>query len=61
MLVDADAVSYIGRRIGGVVMCIGLPPAEENVQLGASPLVFAGLKLTITGSIVGTMQDTADL
>ena len=40
-------------------MCIGLPPNEANVVLGANPVVFAGLKLTITGSIVGTMQDTA--
>ena len=54
-----DCVSYIGRRIGGKIVCIGLPPKEENLTLGASPLIFAGLKLTITGSIVGTMQDTA--
>ncbi|KAK3719146.1 hypothetical protein LTR37_004710 [Vermiconidia calcicola] len=57
-----DAVSYmsyIGGRIGGKITCIGLPPKDANVELGASPLIFAGLKLTITGSIVGTMQDTA--
>ena len=40
-------------------MCIGLPPNDADCILGASPVVFAGLKLTITGSIVGTMQDTA--
>lgn len=54
-----DAVSYIGGRIGGKIICIGLPPKDADVELGASPLIFAGLKLTITGSIVGTMQDTA--
>lgn len=38
-------------------MCIGLPPDNANVVLGAPPMVYAGLKLTITGSLVGTMQD----
>ena len=52
-------MDYIGGRIGGVIMCIGLPPADVDCIVGASPLVYAGLKLTITGSIVGTMQDTA--
>ena len=40
-------------------MCIGLPPKEENLTINISPLNFAGLKLTVTGSIVGTMQDAA--
>ena len=40
-------------------MCIGLPPKEENLTINVSPLIFAGLKLTVTGSIVGTMQDAA--
>jgi alcohol dehydrogenase, propanol-preferring len=56
----ADAVSYIGGRIGGVIMCIGLPPTQANVVLGTSPLMFAALKLTITGSIVGDMQDAVE-
>ena len=56
---STDSVAYIGGRIGSVIMCIGLPPNDANCVLGASPVVFAGLKLTITGSIVGTMQDTA--
>jgi alcohol dehydrogenase, propanol-preferring len=38
-------------------MCIGLPPADANVVLGTSPLMYAALKLTVTGSIVGDMQD----
>lgn len=57
--IDIDSIAYVGGRIGGVIMCIGLPPNDANCVLSASPVVFAGLKLTITGSIVGTMQDTA--
>ena len=41
-------------------MCIGLPPVTENVVVGANPLVFAALKLTVTGSIVGDMQNAAE-
>lgn len=40
-------------------MCIGLPPDSANVSLGAAPYQYASLKLNITGSLVGTMQDTA--
>ena len=40
-------------------MCIGLPPKEASCTIGANPAIFALKKLTITGSIVGTMQDTA--
>ncbi len=58
-LTFADAVSYIGGRIGATIMCIGLPPADADVMLGTSPLMYAALKLTITGSIVGDMQDAA--
>ena len=41
-------------------MCIGLPPATENLVVGTNPLVYAALKLTITGSLVGDMQDAAE-
>ncbi|USW50646.1 Putative alcohol dehydrogenase, zinc-type, GroES-like superfamily, NAD(P)-binding domain superfamily [Septoria linicola] len=54
-----DAVGYIGDRVGGKIMCIGLPPAEANVIAGAPPMLMALKKMTITGAIVGTMQDTA--
>jgi D-arabinose 1-dehydrogenase-like Zn-dependent alcohol dehydrogenase len=40
-------------------MCIGLPPTDANVVLGTSPILLAVLKLTLTGSIVGDMQDAA--
>ena len=56
---SADAVEYIGDRVGGKIVCIGLPPAEQNVIAGAPPMLYALKKMTITGAIVGTMQDTA--
>jgi propanol-preferring alcohol dehydrogenase len=52
-----NAVDLIGDRVGGTVMCIGLPPAG-TVTLGADPYRFAVRNLIIKGSLVGTMQDT---
>lgn len=40
-------------------MCIGLPPNDKNVIIGDSPTHMAMKKISITGTIVGTMQDTA--
>lgn len=40
-------------------MCIGLPPNDANVVLGAPPALLCFLKLNLTGSIVGSMQDAA--
>lgn len=40
-------------------MCIGISPTEENCIVGAAPYSIIGLDLTIKGSMVGTMQDTA--
>ncbi|PQE27680.1 Polyketide synthase enoylreductase protein [Rutstroemia sp. NJR-2017a BBW] len=53
-----DAISLIGDRIGGVIVCVGLPP-KEHVNLGADPSHFAFKNLHIMGSLVGTMGDTA--
>jgi propanol-preferring alcohol dehydrogenase len=39
-------------------MAIALPPANE-ITLGTDPNFFAFKNLTITGTLVGTMQDTA--
>jgi propanol-preferring alcohol dehydrogenase len=44
-----DAVSLIGDRIGGVVSCIGLPPKESGIILGASPNQFVMKNLSIKG------------
>lgn len=53
-----DAISYIGERVSGTVICVALPP-KGYMTLGAEPSQFAFKNLTITGSLVGTMQDTA--
>ncbi|KAF7196784.1 alcohol dehydrogenase [Pseudocercospora fuligena] len=54
-----DAVSFCGDRVGAIIMCIGLPPADQNVIMGAPPAWLALKKMRIQGSIVGTMEDTA--
>jgi len=53
-----NAISYIGDRIGGVIMCVGLPP-KDTVTIGADPSLFVFRNLKVIGSLVGTMQDTA--
>ncbi|KAJ5583139.1 Polyketide synthase enoylreductase [Penicillium sp. DV-2018c] len=52
------AVSFIGQRIGSVVMCIGLP-AAGSMTLGADPCEFCFKNLTIKGTLVGSRRDTA--
>lgn len=39
-------------------MCIALPPAGE-ILLGTDPNLFVFKNLSIIGTLVGTMQDTA--
>ncbi|KAK5123143.1 hypothetical protein LTR85_003341 [Meristemomyces frigidus] len=53
-----DSISFIGDRIGGKIMCIALPPAGA-VTLGTDPNLFVFKNLSIIGTLVGTMQDTA--
>lgn len=53
-----DSVGYIGDRISGVIVCVGLPP-KDTVIMGADPSFFAFRNLKVIGSLVGTMQDTA--
>lgn len=52
------AVSYVGDRVGAVVMCIGLP-AKGSTLLGADPCDFCFKNLTIKGTLVGSRRDTA--
>jgi len=52
------AISLTGSRVGAKVMCIGLPTAG-TVTLGADPSLFAFRNLTIKGTLVGSMRDTA--
>ncbi|PPJ52347.1 hypothetical protein CBER1_09843 [Cercospora berteroae] len=54
-----DSLSYLGARVGGKVVCIGLPPAEAQVIIGTSPTQFIMFKQSVTGAVVGTMQDTS--
>jgi propanol-preferring alcohol dehydrogenase len=53
-----DVFNFTGARKGAKIMCIALPPAG-TVNLGAEPSTFIFNNLSIVGSLVGTMQDTA--
>lgn len=53
-----SAVSFVGDRVGAVVMCIGLP-AKGSTMLGADPCDFCFKNLTIKGTLVGSRRDTA--
>ncbi|KAH7127337.1 chaperonin 10-like protein [Dactylonectria macrodidyma] len=46
-------------RIGGVVMCIGIPP-PGTADAGGDPLVLIGKNLKLTGVLVGTRNDVVD-
>ncbi|KAE8383835.1 glycosyl hydrolase family 76-domain-containing protein [Aspergillus bertholletiae] len=52
------AISYVGNRIGAVVMCIGLGPAGA-MTIGEDPNAFIFKNLTVKGTLVGSRQDTA--
>ena len=51
-------MKFIGMRKGGKIMCIALPPKGE-VQIGDEPSNFIFRNLSVIGTLVGTMQDTA--
>lgn len=53
-----DAFSFLGDRIGGKIMCIALPPAG-TITLGTDPNLFVFKNVSVIGTLVGTMQDTA--
>lgn len=53
-----DSFSYLGDRVGGKIMCIALPPAGK-VTLGTDPSFLIFKNVSIIGTLVGTMQDTA--
>lgn len=52
------AIGLTGKRVGAKVMCIGLP-SKGTVNLGTDPSVFAFRNLTVKGTLVGSMRDTA--
>lgn len=53
-----SAISYVGNRIGAVVMCIGLAPAG-TILLGEDPNTFIFKNLTVKGTLVASRKDTA--
>lgn len=52
------ALDYVGSRVGGVVMCIGLPAAGSGHHIVANPGLLILKHLSIKGSLVGTREDT---
>ncbi|QKX54950.1 uncharacterized protein TRUGW13939_02040 [Talaromyces rugulosus] len=52
---------YIGNRIGGVIMCIGLPAASSGHKIDVDPTVMILKNLTIRGTLVGSMEDTNEV
>ncbi|KAJ5469251.1 hypothetical protein N7539_008869 [Penicillium diatomitis] len=52
------AISFVGERIGAIVMCVGLPPAGTTV-LGTDRCQFVSQNLSIKGTLVGSRKDTA--
>jgi alcohol dehydrogenase, propanol-preferring len=50
------ALSYLGNRVGGIIMCIGLPPTGKfHVDLDPSTLIFR--KQSIKGTLVSSLGD----
>jgi D-arabinose 1-dehydrogenase-like Zn-dependent alcohol dehydrogenase len=52
-----NAIDLVGERVGGVVMCIGLPPVGSP-KIEVDPSWFIGRNRKISGTLVGTMEDT---
>lgn len=47
----SNAISYTGRRVGAIVMCIGLP-LTGTTTIGADPSSFCFKNLTVKGTLV---------
>lgn len=50
------ALSYLGGRVGGKVMCIGLP-AAGTCHIDVDPSAMCFKKWTISGTLVSSMKD----
>ncbi|KAL9108325.1 MAG: hypothetical protein Q9227_006924 [Pyrenula ochraceoflavens] len=50
------ALSYLGGRIGGKVMCIGLPPAG-SVKIDVDPNALCFKQWSVSGTLVSSMKD----
>lgn len=51
-----SALSFLGGRVGGKVMCIGLPPAGQY-HIDIDPNVMCFKKQSVEGTIVSSMAD----
>ena len=52
------ALSYVGDRVGAVVICIGLAPTGST-SIGDDPNRFIFKNLTVKGTLVGSRSDAA--
>ncbi|KAJ5691789.1 Polyketide synthase enoylreductase [Penicillium macrosclerotiorum] len=52
------AVSFVGQRVGAMIMCIGLP-AKGSIIVGLDPCEYIFKNLSIKGTLVGSRKDTA--
>jgi alcohol dehydrogenase, propanol-preferring len=50
------AMEMVGDRVGGAVMCIGLPPVGST-KMEVDPSWCIGRNRKVSGTLVGTMQD----
>jgi len=53
----SNAISYTGRRVGAIVMCIGFP-STGTTTIGADPSSFCFKNLTVKETLVGSMRGT---
>lgn len=52
----AEALKYLGDTVGGIVMCIGLPPTSQpGIDLLPSALIFRNQ--SIKGTLVSNLAD----
>ncbi|KXJ86107.1 chaperonin 10-like protein [Microdochium bolleyi] len=50
------SINYLGYRMGGVVMCIGLPP-KDQYKINLSPTAIIVRGQSIKGSLVSSLAD----
>jgi propanol-preferring alcohol dehydrogenase len=53
-----NALSFVGSRIGAVIMCVGLAP-KDSMTVGGDPNSLIFKSLTIKGTLVGSRRDVA--
>jgi D-arabinose 1-dehydrogenase-like Zn-dependent alcohol dehydrogenase len=51
-----SSISYLGGRVGGTIMCIGLPPAgTQHIDVDPGQMCFK--KQSVKGTLVSSMAD----